>query len=1100
MKGLRGIVCLLACAGASGAQDRLMLRNDWLLQSSAKAGASGATISTATYRPVEWYRVTVPSTVVGALVDAKVYDDPFFGMNFRSLPGVTYKIGSNFVHTPIAPESPFYVPWWYRTTFRIPASMRGKRLVLHFDGISYRANVWLNGKRIGDSTTIAGSYRRHELDITGSAKSAGDNVLAVQVFAPTPADLQTTWVDWNPAPPDKDMGLWQPVYVTSSRDVVIRYPMVASKVDTSTLRSADLTVAARLLNLGKRSVRGTLRGSIGNVAFAKPVTIAPGDSQLVRFSPDDFPQLRLRNARLWWPAELGNPELYNLSLEFVAGSQVSDRSRIRFGIREVTSETTLKGARLFRVNGRRILIRGGGWAPDLFFRPQPERQDAQLRYALDMHLNTLRLEGNYENDRFFQKTDSLGLLVMTGWVCCSSWEEWEKWKPEQHAVAAASLRDQIRRLRSHPSVFVWLNGSDGPPPADVEQAYLDVEREEAWPNPTISSASATPAKLSGPSGVKMTGPYDWVPPSYWLQDTTNGGAWAYNTETSAGAAVPPIESMRRMLPAQNIALPPDSVWFFHSAGGQFSKMLRNFDSALVTRYGRPPTVEDYTFTSQLMTYENSRAMFEAYRRNKYGSTGVIHWMFNNAWPSIYWHLFDWYLLPAGGYFGAKKANEPLHVMYSYDDRSIAVVNDGRSRSPIQGIHLRARVLGIDGSEKFSRDTTIDVPADTSLRVLTLPEPTGTTQAYFADLRLTDRDGKPVSTNLYWLSPRMDVLADTSTWYMTAVKSYADFTTLRSMPRADIQSSSKFSSRDGVGESRVTLTNTGRSIAFFIRLQIVGEDGEEALPVLWEDNYVSLVPGESRTITASYQMSDVAGNPPELRVSGWNIGHAPLPPASSPAGTTQSPEEIRLHNDWAFLSRYAKANAELPPPARGENRVVFMGNSITEMWTQYFPAMFPDKPYINRGIGGQTTPQMLVRFRQDVVALKPKVVVILAGTNDIAGNTGPSTVEMIENNLASMAEIAKANGIRVVLSSVLPVYRYTWKPEVDPVQAIATLNQWMKEYARTHGAVYLDYYTAMKDEKLGMRSDLTTDGVHVNEAGYRVMAPLAIAAIEEALRK
>jgi lysophospholipase L1-like esterase len=647
---------------------------------------------------------------------------------------------------------------------------------------------------------------------------------------------------------------------------------------------------------------------------------------------------------------------------------------------------------------------------------------------------------------------------------------------------------------------VWLNGSDGPPPADVEQAYLDVEREEAWPNPTISSASATPAKLSGPSGVKMTGPYDWVPPSYWLQDTTNGGAWAYNTETSAGAAVPPIESMRRMLPAQNIALPPDSVWFFHSAGGQFSKMLRNFDSALVTRYGRPPTVEDYTFTSQLMTYENSRAMFEAYRRNKYGSTGVIHWMFNNAWPSIYWHLFDWYLLPAGGYFGAKKANEPLHVMYSYDDRSIAVVNDGRSRSPIQGIHLRARVLGIDGSEKFSRDTTIDVPADTSLRVLTLPEPTGTTQAYFADLRLTDRDGKPVSTNLYWLSPRMDVLADTSTWYMTAVKSYADFTTLRSMPRADIQSSSKFSSRDGVGESRVTLTNTGRSIAFFIRLQIVGEDGEEALPVLWEDNYVSLVPGESRTITASYQMSDVAGNPPELRVSGWNIGHAPLPPASSPAGTTQSPEEIRLHNDWAHLSRYAKANAELPPPARGENRVVFMGNSITEMWTQYFPAMFPDKPYINRGIGGQTTPQMLVRFRQDVVALKPKVVVILAGTNDIAGNTGPSTVEMIENNLASMAEIAKANGIRVVLSSVLPVYRYTWKPEVDPVQAIATLNQWMKEYARTHGAVYLDYYTAMKDEKLGMRSDLTTDGVHVNEAGYRVMVPLVAAAIEEALRK
>lgn len=1091
---------LLIPIGVVQAQNRLTLHNDWLLQSSAKAGVNGGAISSADYRPAEWYRVTVPSTVVGALIDAKVYDDPFFGMNFRSLPGVTYKIGSNFVHAPISPESPFYVPWWYRTTFRVPAAMRGKRLTLHLDGISYRANVWLNGKRIADSSTIAGSYRRHELDVTRSASSTGENVLAVQVFAPTPADLQTTWVDWNPSPPDKDMGLWQPAYLTSSDDVVIRYPLVTSRVDTSTLRGADVTVAAQLRNLGERSVRGTLRGSIGNVAFTRSVTIAPHDSVFVRFTPDSFPQLRFRNPRLWWPAELGNPELYNLSLEFVSNSRVSDRARTRFGIREVTSETTLKGARLFRVNGRRILIRGGGWASDLFFRPQPERQDAQLRYALDMHLNTLRLEGNYENDRFFEKTDSLGLLVMTGWVCCSSWEEWDKWGPEQHSVAAASLRDQIRRLRSHPSVFVWLNGSDGPPPADVEQVYLNVEREEAWPNPTISSASATPAKFSGPSGVKMTGPYDWVPPSYWLQDTTNGGAWAYNTETSPGAAVPPIESMRRMIPAQNVTLPPDSVWFFHSAGGQFSKMLRNFDTAMVMRYGRPPTVEDYTFTSQLMTYENERAMFEAYRRNKYGSTGVIQWMFNNAWPSIYWHLFDWYLLPAGGYFGAKKANEPVHAMYSYDDRSIAVVNIGRSRTPIRGMRLRARMLGLDGVEKFVRDTMLDLPADTSIRVFALPEPTGVSGAYFADLRLTDKDGHLVSNNLYWLSTRSDVLADTSTWYMTPVKSYADYTALRSMPRADIQSSAQFSSREGAGEARVTLTNPGRSIAFFIRLQVVGEDGEEVLPVLWEDNYLSLLPGETRTVTATYRMGDVVGSPPRLIVSGWNVGHAPLAAAAPSVATTQSPEEERLHNDWAFLKRYAKANAELAPPARGENRVVFMGNSITEMWTPYFPTLFPGKPYVNRGIGGQTTPQMLVRFHQDVVALKPKVVVILAGTNDIAGNTGPSTLEMIENNIASMAEIAKSNGIHVVLSSVLPVYKYTWRPEIEPVQTIAALNQWMKDYAQNHGEVYLDYYSAMKDEKLGMRSDLTSDGVHANEAGYRVMAPLAEAAIQEALRK
>ena len=217
-------------------------------------------------------------------------------------------------------------------------------------------------------------------------------------------------------------------------------------------------------------------------------------------------------------------------------------------------------------------------------------------------------------------------------------------------------------------------------------------------------------------------------------------------------------------------------------------------------------------------------------------------------------------------------------------------------------------------------------------------------------------------------------------------------------------------------------------------------------------------------------------------------------------TAQTSDEDRLHNDWPNLQRYGKANADVPPPAAGENRVVFMGNSITEGWQPSFRGMFPGKPYINRGISGQTTPQMLVRFRPDVVALKPKVVVILAGTNDIAGNTGPSTLEMIENNLASMAEIAKANGIRVVMASVLPAYDYKWKPGLEPAPKIISLNAWMKDYAQKNGAVYLDYHSAMRDEKNGMRAELSGDGVHPNEAGYRLMAPLTDAAIKEALAR
>lgn len=865
-----GLIVACAVAGPAGAQQRLTLHDGWKIQSSAKVGTDGAAISSASYRPSGWYRATVPSTVVGTLVDDSVYRDPFFGMNLRSLPGMTYKIGANFVHTAMDPQSPFAVPWWYRTTFRVPASMRGKRVTLGFDGINYRANIWLNGHRIADSTSVAGTYRRYELDVTDAVKRNGVNVLAVEVHAPTPPDLQTTWVDWSPSPPDKDMGIWQPAHLSASGDVVIRYPEVVSRVDTATLHRAQLTVVTELRNLTSRSVTGTLSGRIGSVAFSRPVTLGPNDSALVRFTPDSFPQLDFKNPRLWWPAQMGKPDLYDLSLRFTSNGRVSDRQDLRFGIREVTSESTPKGGRLFRINGRRIVIRGGGWAPDMFFRPQPQRQDDQLRYALDMHLNAIRLEGNYENDRFFHQTDSLGVLVMTGWVCCDAWEEWAKWGPEQHAIAAASLRDQLRRLRGHPSVFVWLNGSDNPPPADVEQMYLAIEQREAWPNPTISSASAKPTTVTGASGVKMTGPYDWVPPSYWMQDSTHGGAWAYNTETSPGAAVPPIESMRRMIPEADIKWPLDTVWFYHAAGGQFTHLLDRFNTALTTRYGEPKSAEDYTRTSQLMTYEGERAMFEAYRRNKYVSTGVIQWMFNNAWPSIYWHLFDWYLRPAGGYFGTKKANEPVHVLYSYDDGSIAVVSDDASRAPVRGARLRARILGVDGSQQYERDTVIDIPADSSMRVFVLPEPKGVSGAYFADLRLTGADGRAISSNFYWLSTRPDVLADTSTWYMTPVKSYADYTALRTMRSQSVQASARFTSHAGVGEARVTLRNPGRSVAFFVRLQVTGKGGEEALPVEWEDNYVSLLPGESRVLTARYRVRDLGGGAPGLVVSGWNV--------------------------------------------------------------------------------------------------------------------------------------------------------------------------------------------------------------------------------------
>jgi exo-1,4-beta-D-glucosaminidase len=281
------------------------------------------------------------------------------------------------------------------------------------------------------------------------------------------------------------------------------------------------------------------------------------------------------------------------------------------------------------------------------------------------------------------------------------------------------FKSKILRLRSHPSLLVWLNGSDNPPPANVEQAYIKVLHEAAWPNPYVSSASAKPTSVTGASGVKMTGPYDHVPPAYWLTDSSRyGGAFGFNTETSPGPAIPLKSSLRKMIPPDHV-WPTDDVWNFHSGAGDQNPNLGHYNRAMDAIYGAPTGLDDYVTKSQAMAYDGERAMFEAYARNKYASTGVIQWMLNNAWPSVIWHLYDYFLQPAGGYFGAKEACEPVHVQYSYDNCSVAVVNN--LYRDFSGLTVTAALYDFDLQQKFFRQAKLDAPADSVQQVLVLPE-------------------------------------------------------------------------------------------------------------------------------------------------------------------------------------------------------------------------------------------------------------------------------------------------------------------------------------------------------------------------------------------
>jgi exo-1,4-beta-D-glucosaminidase len=641
-------------------------------------------------------------------------------------------------------------------------------------------------------------------------------------------------------------------------------------------------------NQANTPVKGTLVAELDGQTWRQDVELAASETKTVRFAPAQFASLRLGSPRLWLPYTIGIPNLYTAVFRFEMRdpANISDRAEVTFGIREVTSELTDKGHRLFKINGRPILIRGAAWAPDMFLRPMSKKLDADLAYVHDMGMNTIRLEGRIDRDELFDKADKIGILVMPGWTCCDAWEKWKRWTPETFAIAKASMTDQARRLRNHASVFVWLYGSDNPPPADVEQMYLDVLKEAEWPNPSVSSASGQPTKVTGKSGVKMTGPYEYVPPVYWLSDTKAGGAYGYNTETSPGPAIPPRESLEKFIPKDHL-WPIDEYWNFHAGKKRFTT-VNVFTDALNRRYGQATSLDDYERKAQAMTYDGQRAMFEAYGRNKYNATGVIQWMLNNSWPSLIWHLYDYYLVPAGGYFGAKKACEPVHVQYSYDDHSVGVVNS--TYESMNGMKVSAKIYNIDAHEKASHDAPLDIGPDSSAKAFELPRVEGLSTTYFLRLQLHDSTGKLVSDNFYWLSTKLDTLdwAKKKDTVYTPQKDFGDLSGLNSLPQVTLSTGAVVNNAARKDTVTVTVKNSSSSVAFMAHLRLTrGMDGDDVVPIFWTENYFSLLPGEERRVTGAYDATVLEGRSAVLLVDGYNVvSNTVQPAAAMAAGATE----------------------------------------------------------------------------------------------------------------------------------------------------------------------------------------------------------------------
>jgi exo-1,4-beta-D-glucosaminidase len=465
-------------------------------------------------------------------------------------------------------------------------------------------------------------------------------------------------------------------------------------------------------------------------------------------------------------------------------------------------------------------------------------------------------------------------MVMTGWMCCGAWQYPNLWDSVKRNVAMESAKSVMYWLRNKACIFVWLNGSDMPPrDTTVEQDYLQIEKDLKWPNPILSTATAEVSKVSGRSGVKMNGPYDWVPPIYWETDNgRHGGAWSFATEISPGPSIPPMESLLRFIPEDSLSV-QDSLWKYHCGTMQFGN-TNIFNAALAGRYGPSATIRDFVAKAQAQNYEGHRAMMEAYGLNKYDrATGVVQWMLCNPWPSLIWHTYDYYLYPAGTYFGMKKSLEPLHVQYSYKTKEVIINNSLLNPQP--DLSVTATVYNGDGTAKYQHAATETVGPDAIKRCFTIPAINGLDSLYFLRLALKDKAGKTVSLNWYWLSKTEDSLNwKKSTWYYTPQSDYINYQGLQDLPKTRLSLSYTSEKNSTRQIQHIRITNTGKAIAFFVHLRVLkNKNGGDILPVIFDDNYLLLAPGETRNIDCTYLNRDASGSAPYILASAWNLDTA-----------------------------------------------------------------------------------------------------------------------------------------------------------------------------------------------------------------------------------
>jgi beta-galactosidase/beta-glucuronidase len=908
------LLLTLFCAGLFAQPVKQVKLTSFDLQSSAQISATGETLSAPDYHsPVYWFPVKVPVTVLGGLVANHIYPDPYQGLNNMLIPDASDQFNKEYnleqySYLPNDPN-PWKKPYWYRTTFKVPAGDKGQHFQLIFKGINYRADVWVNGKQIADSTQMAGMFADYNLDVTAAVIPGAENGLAVKIYPldyagyPSKEQLQALgpfyenggptgdigknvtmlcsagW-DWIPPVRDRNMGIWQPVYLRTTGSVTIGHPKLVTDLpnlpDTGIAR---LSLALTLSNHSDAAQNGKLVISIKPenfeglpLQFTRAASVGGNSSALISMDADHINQLLMHQPHLWWPNGYGKANLYRIHLQYINGARTDDDTSFVFGIRTVSSQGVMVKdfvRRDFYVNGKKIHLNGGAWVPDMMVHRDSARYDYEMHLCRNANVNLVRIWGGGVTppDDFWNAADRYGELVWSDfWITGDTQGEFKgspDW-PLESNVFIKNVKSTIYRIRNHPSLLVWTGGNEGHAREELYNAMRNnvIGMDGTRPFiPCSSGFAKLPAGWKGSypdnmsSGVYSGGPYQWEDPKVYYKKADVGGDWVFKDETGVPSQ-PPYNTLVKTIPDlvwdTKLPFPLNNSWGYHDACTGAAR-YDLYINEMVKRYGQPFTIKEFSDKMQLMNWVGYQGIFEAAGHKLNETGGVMLWKLNSALPSVVWQIYDWYLEPNAGYYALQNSVEPLHIQFNQDDSTVAVINRMHHATGL----LTAKAGIYDINSKLLKSITVSrlgLGDAGNQQAIQLKDFLSTVKDLsFVVLTLTDAQGKTVSHNVYWISPGNDL------------------TSLNGLAKTQVQVK-LLKAEKGTDENKWTLlfTNPTDKLAFFVRPQLMVGD-EEVMPSYWTANYFTLAPGESMTVSVTAPLAKLGSAKPYVQVEGWNTG-------------------------------------------------------------------------------------------------------------------------------------------------------------------------------------------------------------------------------------